>query len=102
METHEDEMKKNLCACGAKKGKGDCAECEADRDWETMSFEAFDAKWGHRNPKKEAAEQRQATTCAECEGEFGEDCPFASTRDTALCKDCYLNAHLDEDGTDDE
>ena len=41
-------------------------------------------------------------TCAKCKGEFGEDCPLASTRDTTLCKDCYLNSHLDEDETDDE
>jgi hypothetical protein len=33
------------CECGAKRGEGDCPECEEDRDFVTMSPAEFHEKW---------------------------------------------------------
>jgi hypothetical protein len=38
--------------------------------------------------------------CAECKGEFGEDCAFPHKKDAQVCVDCYLNSHPDEDDED--
>jgi hypothetical protein len=60
-ESEEEEDEEEACSCGTEKGKGACPECEADRDFETMSPADYDAKWRNRNPKAEAW---SAKTCA--------------------------------------
>jgi hypothetical protein len=79
-----------------------CAVCAVDTDYMICANECGAFHCARHSTESHLCRSCEEATCANCKGEFGEDCPFASTRDTTLCKDCYLNSHLDEDETDDE
>ena len=115
---HEDTPSCATCCADGEKATRDskwraCVDCEEEITvWWDAEGDAycagcytnagFTCDGCHNEACVQCNEDEDEETCAKCKGEFGEDCPFASTRDTTLCKDCYLNSHLDEDETDDE
>ena len=71
----------------------------AAKVWAKMWDEDYDSDSDEEDSESEDEEDG---CCATCRGEFGEECAFASKKDPSVCRDCYLNAHLDEDDEEDD